>query len=244
MGERRSSYRHLAPALAAAGFRVAVLDLRGHGDSDASFDRYDDVALAGDIRALIAELGGPAALFGSSMGAAGAVIVAGEHPELVWAAVLSGPFVRDLPRTGAQRLMQRIALSGPLARRTWTSFSPKLVPGRRPDDFDAHVADIAAGIKGRRRRHAFSRTTRTSHEPADAVVDSVRAPVLIVMGTADPDFPDPKAEAHMIARRTHGDVAMIADAGHYPHDQAADAVRPLVVDFLRAKAPHSKAPDA
>ena len=34
MGDLRASFRHLAPALAAAGFRVATMDLRGHGDSD------------------------------------------------------------------------------------------------------------------------------------------------------------------------------------------------------------------
>ena len=42
MGDLRSTYRHLAPALVEAGFRVATMDLRGHGDSDATFSRYDD----------------------------------------------------------------------------------------------------------------------------------------------------------------------------------------------------------
>ena len=39
MGELRSSYRFTVPALAAGGFRVATMDLRGHGDSDATFTR-------------------------------------------------------------------------------------------------------------------------------------------------------------------------------------------------------------
>src|SRR6478735_9423416 len=37
MGELRSSYRHNVAALTDAGFRVATMDLRGHGDSDATF---------------------------------------------------------------------------------------------------------------------------------------------------------------------------------------------------------------
>jgi alpha-beta hydrolase superfamily lysophospholipase len=37
MGELRAGYRFLAPALRAAGYRVACTDLRGHGDSDATF---------------------------------------------------------------------------------------------------------------------------------------------------------------------------------------------------------------
>jgi len=43
MGELRSSYRHTVPALVAVGFSVATVDLRGHGDSDATFTAYDDV---------------------------------------------------------------------------------------------------------------------------------------------------------------------------------------------------------
>ena len=59
MGDLRSAYRHLAPALVEAGFRVATMDLRGHGDSDTSFTAYDDPGVASDITALIAHLGGP-----------------------------------------------------------------------------------------------------------------------------------------------------------------------------------------
>ncbi|GAA0922480.1 hypothetical protein GCM10009557_91750 [Virgisporangium ochraceum] len=32
MGDVRQVFRNTAPALAAAGYRVAVMDLRGHGD--------------------------------------------------------------------------------------------------------------------------------------------------------------------------------------------------------------------
>src|ERR1700712_5492034 len=69
MGELRSTYRATAPTLAAAGHRVVTMDLRGHGDSDATFDAYDDVAAGGDILALIEQLGGPAVVIGNSMGA-------------------------------------------------------------------------------------------------------------------------------------------------------------------------------
>ena len=80
MGELRSSYRHLEPLLVAEGFRVACLDLRGHGESDATFTAYDDEALASDALALVAELGGPAYLVGNSMGAGAAVLAAAQRP--------------------------------------------------------------------------------------------------------------------------------------------------------------------
>src|SRR5947209_933218 len=56
MGELRSSYRTTAPALVAAGFAVATMDLRGHGDSDATFTAYDDVAAGGDLLSLVEHL--------------------------------------------------------------------------------------------------------------------------------------------------------------------------------------------
>ena len=37
MGDVRSVYRFLAAALAQAGYRIATMDLRGHGGSDATF---------------------------------------------------------------------------------------------------------------------------------------------------------------------------------------------------------------
>ena len=33
IGDHRQAYRFLAPALVAAGFRVAAMDMRGHGES-------------------------------------------------------------------------------------------------------------------------------------------------------------------------------------------------------------------
>jgi len=42
MGDLRAGYRFLAPALREAGYRVACTDLRGQGDSDATFPSYGD----------------------------------------------------------------------------------------------------------------------------------------------------------------------------------------------------------
>ena len=76
MGDLRSSFRFLRPQLLVAGYRVAVMDLRGHGDSDHSFAEYGDGPTAGDIEALALKLGGPAMLVGNSMAAGSAVLVA------------------------------------------------------------------------------------------------------------------------------------------------------------------------
>src|SRR5580658_4832129 len=95
MGDLRATYRFLAPALRDSGYRVASVDLRGHGDSDTTFASYGDVETAGDVIALIEQLGGPAVVVGNSMGAGAAVLVAAERPDLVTGLVLVGPFVRN-----------------------------------------------------------------------------------------------------------------------------------------------------
>ncbi len=233
MADIRSTYRHLAPALAEAGFRVACMELRGHGDSDTTFATYDDVAAASDIRALVAELGGPAVVIGHSMGAGAAVIAAADAPELVSGLVLVGPFVRDPKLPLPVRALLRAAMQPAWIRQVWKAYLPSLYGGRRPDDFDAHLAAMVDAIGRPGHRRALARTTHTTHEPAAAVIGTVGAPALVVMGELDKDFPDPAAEAAWIAEWLDAEVLMVPEAGHYPHAQRPDLVAPAVTAFLR-----------
>ena len=56
IGDRRQLYRFLRPALAEAGYRVATMDLRGHGESSTGWPVYSAAALGSDIVALIRHL--------------------------------------------------------------------------------------------------------------------------------------------------------------------------------------------
>lgn len=242
MGELRSSYRHLVPLLVDRGFRVATLDLRGHGDSDATFSSYDDEALATDLVALVEELGGSAVLVGNSMGAGASVIAAAEHPELVRGLALVGPFVRN---PGAGRLsgalttaLFRVAMTKPWGPAAFMAYYPKWTPGARPDDHDEHTAAVRENLRRPGHWKAFVRTTRTTHAPAEARLDQVRAPAVVVMGTDDVDWPDPAAEARWIGDRLGAEVVMAPGVGHYPQVQApglvADAVRAVSEPAHRA----------
>jgi pimeloyl-ACP methyl ester carboxylesterase len=232
MGELRSSYRHTRPALVREGFRTATMDLRGHGDSDTTFTTYDDVAAGSDALALVEHLGGPAVLVGNSMGAGAAVWAAAERPDLVQGLVLIGPFVRNVPMNPLLALVFRVAMSGPWARRVWVSYLPKLSPGPRQDDYAEHVEAISASLARPGRVAAFTATTRTSHAPAEARLDDVRAPTLVIMGTRDPDFPDPAGEAHHVAERLDAEILLVDGSGHYPHADDPEAVNPTVIAFL------------
>lgn len=232
MGDLRSVYRFLVPTLVEAGHRVATMDLRGHGDSDATFDAYDDVAAGTDILALIRELGGPATVIGNSMGAGAAAWAAAEDPGLVTGLVLVGPFVRQVPVGVVASLAFRLALLRPWGPAAWNAWYARLYPGRKPADLDAHRAAIRKSLARPGRWAAFAATTRTSHAPVEARLGAVHAPTLVVMGGRDPDFPDPAVEAALIADRLHGRATVLPDAGHYPQAQYPELVGPAIVEFL------------
>ena len=237
MGDLRSSFRFLVPQLVVAGYRVVTMDLRGHGESSTTFDAYDDVAAASDIVALIEHLGGRATVVGNSMAAGAAVIAAADRPELVERLVLVGPFVRNVPMPPGMGLAFRLALLRPWGPRFWRTWHRKLFPTQVPDDYDAYRSDLLAALTRPGAWRAVQQTAQTSHQPAEDRLGRVEAPALVVMGSADPDFKDPEAEARLVADRLSGDVVMVPGAGHYPQAEFPEVVGPAVVAFLRAVDP-------
>ena len=233
MGDLRGSYRFLAPQLREAGYRVACTDLRGHGDSDATFSSYGDVETADDVMALMDELGGPATVVGNSMGAGSAVLAAAKRPDLVRGLVLVGPFVRDPQTSAMKRLLLRLAMAKPWAAISWKGYLPKLYAGAKPDDFDEYRGEVIKSLHKPGHAKAFSLTTRTAHKAAEACLGDVKAPTLVVMGELDP-LPLPTAEADWIAEALHAEVVMVPEAGHYPQSQRPDVTTDAVVRFLRS----------
>ncbi|WP_425861897.1 alpha/beta fold hydrolase [Arthrobacter sp. TWP1-1] len=233
MGDLRAAYRFLTPALVSAGYAVAAVDLRGHGDSDPSFADYGDVETAADITLLLRKLGAPAVIVGNSMGAGAAVIVAAETPDLVDGLVLIGPFVRQpASSTAFSRLFLRLLMARPWAAAAWKAYIPKLYAGNRPTDFADYLAAIIASIKRPGYTRAFSLTTRTDHRRAGTCLSDVTSPTLVVMGDKDPDFSDPKGEADWISRTLGGTTVMIEDAGHYPQSQQPELTSAAIIRFL------------
>jgi pimeloyl-ACP methyl ester carboxylesterase len=232
MGELRSTYRLLVPALVAAGHTVVTTDLRGHGDSDTGLDEYGDASTATDIADLIRELGGPAVIVGNSMAAGSAVIVAAQHPELVSGLVLVGPFVRNPAASAFQTLLFRGMTARPWVAAVWKAYMPSLYAGAKPADFAEYRDAAIAAMRRPGYAKAFSLTTRTDHAPAEASLGAVTAPTLVVMGEKDPDFPDQRGEADWIGRALDAEVVMVPDAGHYPHSQQPDITASAIIGFL------------
>jgi pimeloyl-ACP methyl ester carboxylesterase len=234
MGDIRQTFRYLVPALVAAGYRVATFDLRGHGESDTTFASFDDEAEASDIVALSEHLGGPATVVGNSMGAAAGVIAAARRPELVSALVLVGPFVREPKMNALLGALMKIATAPLWAAPVWKTYLPSLYAGRKPADQAEFAAQANAAMKRRGYATTFSKTTHTTHDPAEAVLGKVSAPTLVVMGELDPDFPKPADEAYWIAGQLNGTVLVVPESGHYPQSQRPDIVNPAVIEFLES----------
>jgi pimeloyl-ACP methyl ester carboxylesterase len=233
MGDLRSTWRHLVPTLLESGFRVATMELRGHGDSDTTFTSYDNEAAASDLLSLISELGGPALVVGHSMGTAASIVAAADDPTAITGLVLVGAFAREPKLNPVLRALMTVATQGPWLPLVWKSYLPGLYAGQRAADHDQHIAATLEAIGRPGHRRAFSRTLRTSHEIAEQRIGQVTLPSLVVMGELDPDFKDPAAEARWIAERLGSEILMVPEAGHYPHSQRSDLVTPAVVAFAQ-----------
>ncbi len=234
MGDLRSVYRFAVPRLAERGYRVVTMDLRGMGDSSVAWSDYSESAIGSDLVALIEHLrAGSAVLIGNSIAAGAAVWAAAERPGLVSALVLVGPFVRQVPVSRLKVLLFRLALARPWGASTWANYQAnRLYPSAKPANLEDHRRAVLANLREPGRMKAFQRMAATDHRAAEARLGHVKASVLVVMGTADPDFPDPRAEAALVAERLHGRVALIEGAGHYPQAEMPDAFADKVLEFL------------
>lgn len=232
MGDVRALYRFLTPQLVAAGYRVVTMDVRGHGETSARWPDYSPEAVGDDMVALLTALdGGPAVVVGESYTPSSAIWAAAEAPDLVTGIVLCAPFIREVKLNPVMRMLSELIGRSPLL---WTNFFyPSLYPTNRPPDFDAYRKALRANLREPGRMAAVRAMVTASKSRANARLADVACPVLVIMGTKDPDFPDPAAEARLGAdSATDGTVVMINDAGHYPPAEMPEATAAALLPFL------------
>lgn len=234
MGDLRGEYRRLTPRLAAAGFRVVTLDVRGHGESSARWRDYSAHAVGKDMLALMDHLGARSAVvMGASFAAGSALWAAHDAPEKVRGVVMLSPMVRDLPTPFYADAAIAVGFAGPWRVSFWTWYWDSLFPLRKPADHDAYRAALAANLGEPGRMEALETMVKLSKADTEAILGRLRRPALLVMGSADKDFDDPAAEAKLLAARTGATPFIVRGAGHYPHVEAPQTVAPRLVGFLR-----------
>ncbi len=234
MGDMRLVYRHFVDEAVNRGLRVVTMDIRGMGGSSVDWPDYSDAVIGGDMLALVRHLdAGPAVLVGNSLIAVSAVIAAVDEPSAVSGLVLIGPFARDVPTPAWQTLVFRLMLTPPWGKRAWVSYyENQMYPGDKPPDHEDYVSQLKANLSEPGRYRAFHALAFNSHTDSGSKLGRVTCPALIIMGTADPDFADPAAEARGLADALSGDVVLVDGAGHYPQAQAPTEVTDAITSFV------------
>ncbi|WP_133977685.1 alpha/beta fold hydrolase [Kribbella voronezhensis] len=184
-------------------------------------------------------------LVGHSVSGGAATIAVAQAPELISAVVELTPFTRkqsfklgDLRvgryRKGMFRLFGTV-LFGSLSR--WHGYLDLATPGTKPADWTDWLAQIDAKLNDPGRMKAFQKMAQSAPTDAGAQLGNVRCPVLVIEGSLDPDWADPRQEGEAIVAALPaglGRLEMIEGAGHYPHVQFPDQVVALVSAFVQA----------
>lgn len=241
-GDLRSEYRFLTPPLVEAGYRVVTMDIRGQGESSAYWSDYSPSALGSDIVSLIKHLdAGPAVIIGTSAATATAIWASVEAPDLVAGIVLISAYAR-----AASPLMS-YALANLMLAPLWglpayISYFPKMYPSARPADFDEHLGKVKTMLKQPGRMSALRQIFANAYRDWDERITQVRVPVLILMGSRDPDFKQPEGEGRQLADRlqaTSVTLAIIEGAGHHPQAEMPEQTASYILNFLADKLPQN-----
>ena len=121
---------------------------------------------------------------------------------------------------------------------SWVRYLDVAYP-TKPADYAAYITALRAKLSEPGRMAEFMKTLKTTGADAEAQLPHISCPALVIMGTADPDWADPRAEAEAIVAAMPaglGTVAMIEGAGHYPHAQNPDEVTRLITSFVKEHA--------
>jgi pimeloyl-ACP methyl ester carboxylesterase len=243
-GQTRHAWRRAAEALAAQGYYVISLDLRGHGDSSWAADgNYSIDAFIGDIRSVMATLPDPPILVGASIGGIACLTATAEHTApparaLVLVDVVPGMLGEGLERirafmdAGAEGFADLDAAAASVAR-----FLPRRSAGGSGDGLKHNLR------KGRDRRlywhwdpvfHAGSKQREAEGMLARmvAAAGSVRIPTLLISG-ARSEVVNREGAEQLLRLMPQAQWFQVPDAAHMVAGDKNDVFNAAVIEFVR-----------
>ncbi len=243
------AWRAQIPALDAAGYSVAALDLRGYGSSDKTPRGYDPRTVAADVSSTIRSLGhARAVLVGHDWGGVaawsttayapeqveGLVAVAAPHPvALPWSrdqvtlGLAQLPFLPEA-RLGADhgRWVERLLVARTAGSGVWSTADLQ----RYRDQLSSWPSTQT--VLGQPRAQVQGRLHSAGRDYRRRLRSGWAGPVLTVYGTADPVL----SRAHVDAaeRLVVGPYERVelAGVGHLPHEEDPDAVNAALIGWL------------
>lgn len=237
-GDMRSEYRFLTPKLVTAGYRVVTMDMRGQGESSKTWSDYSPSALGSDMLALLRHLDAQqATIIGTSVATTAAIWASVEAPDLINGLVLISAYGRAASRLSAT-LMANIFLAPMWGRSAYIAYFPRLYPFARPADFDTYLQAVNTMLKEPGSMDALRAIFASSYRDWDDRIAHVSVPVMVIMGSRDPDFRNPELEGRLLAERlitTRTTLTMIEGAGHHPQAEMPDKTAGVILDFLGKK---------
>jgi len=234
------AFRHNMPALAAAGFRVIALDLKGHGLSDKpqSRDEYTIDSLVEHLREVLDALGlDRPVIAGHSMGGTLVYHFASRYPDrvrglgLISPAGLTGVPLMRLYRVLSPRLLNPVFRR--LRSRIIVRIALNRVYGRRGHFTERDVEEYFApaqfpdyGSAIRQALHSYDWNAASHRQLA-----TLDLPAVGVWGTLDHMMP---ADGMEIYRRLIPTIVITAvrDAGHVVAEEAPEEVNQALLSLL------------
>ena len=223
-------------------YDVIMVDLRGHGKSDAPEDGYDLVTMATELSGLIVGLGLKAPIIiGHSLGAVTTMMLASLTPDLPRAIILEDPpaFWRERPPSPEEaefRVQMRLWFDD-LKRKTRDDLL-EIARSENPVWSEAELGPWADS------KHRFSPKVAQMIDPQQfvpgdfpALLDRIACPVLLI--TADPERGAILADGDVAALRkllSHLEVADIPGAGHSIRREQFVSYMDVIQRFLSAEA--------
>jgi len=256
-------WRRLVPALEARGVAACAVDLLGWGFTERPQDAACDFSAGAKLRHLEAFLeevvlgpaesrGRPVVLLGTSLGAAFAVALALDRPDLVDRLVTMSPqvFVDGIgPMAALPRPLAELGVgvlgSEPLrSLANWLSYAD-------PETFATEDAMRVGRLSVLTEGWAASTVDYmlSGGIAVSARIGQLRLPTLCVLGRQD-GIVEPEPVAERLAQELGGEAAKgrappalrwVEDCGHVPHLEQPAATAQLLVEWLRERAPGAAA---